>query len=76
MKTAIYSRFSTEKQRDASIDDQVRECERAAKGAGLEVVARYEDRGISGGTQRCLRCCPKVVQGGHLVEFGLSCPAC
>ncbi len=47
---AIYSRFSTEKQRDASIDDQVRECERAATAAGLTVVARYEDRGISGGT--------------------------
>jgi site-specific DNA recombinase len=50
MKAALYARFSTEKQRDASIDDQFRECERVAKSAGLEVVARFEDRGISGGT--------------------------
>ena len=50
MKAALYARFSTEKQRDASIDDQFRECERVAKAAGLEIVARFEDRGISGGT--------------------------
>jgi site-specific DNA recombinase len=50
MKAALYSRFSTDRQRDASIEDQVRECERAAKSAGLEVVARYHDKGISGGT--------------------------
>ncbi len=50
MKAAIYARFSTDKQRDASIDDQVRECERTAKAAGLEVVSRFEDKGISGGT--------------------------
>ncbi len=50
MKAALYARFSTDKQRDASIDDQFRECERVAKSAGLDVVARFEDRGISGGT--------------------------
>jgi DNA invertase Pin-like site-specific DNA recombinase len=52
MRAALYARFSTEKQRDASIDDQFRECERVAKAAGLEVVARFEDRIISGGTAR------------------------
>jgi len=50
MKAAIYSRFSTEKQRDASIDDQIRECERVARAAGLEVVARFQDKSMSGGT--------------------------
>jgi site-specific DNA recombinase len=50
VKAALYARFSTDKQRDASIEDQFRECERVAKSAGLEVVARFEDRGISGGT--------------------------
>jgi DNA invertase Pin-like site-specific DNA recombinase len=52
MRAALYARFSTDKQRDASIDDQFRECERVAKAAGLEVVARFEDRIISGGTAR------------------------
>ena len=50
MKAALYARYSTDKQRDASIDDQFRECERAARTAGFEVVARFEDKGMSGGT--------------------------
>ena len=49
-RAAIYARFSTDKQKVASIDDQVRECERVAKSHGLELVARFEDRGISAGT--------------------------
>lgn len=50
MRAAIYARFSTEKQRDASIEDQYRVCERVASASALVVVARFEDRGISGGT--------------------------
>lgn len=50
MSAAIYARFSTENQRDASIEDQYRVCERAAAAAGLTVTTRFEDRGISGGT--------------------------
>ncbi len=50
MKAAIYARYSTDKQRDASIEDQVRECERVARAGGFEVVARFEDKGMSGGT--------------------------
>ncbi len=50
MRAALYARFSTDKQRDTSIDDQMRECERVARAAGLEVVAQFEDKGISGGT--------------------------
>lgn len=52
MKAALYARFSTDKQRDASIDDQIRECERIAKSAGLDIVARFEDKGISAGTHQ------------------------
>jgi len=50
MKAALYARYSTDKQRDASIADQFRECERVARAAGLDVVARFEDKGMSGGT--------------------------
>lgn len=49
MRAALYARFSMEKQRDASIEDQFRECERTAKQQGLAVVARFSDAGISGG---------------------------
>jgi site-specific DNA recombinase len=52
MRAAIYARFSTDKQRDASIEDQNRECERVAKASGFEVVARFADKGISGGTHQ------------------------
>lgn len=50
MKAALYARYSDDKQRDASIDDQFRECERVARAAGLDVIARFEDKGVSGGT--------------------------
>lgn len=44
----IYARFSSERQRDESIEDQVRVCSDWAVGHGLTVVATYEDRAISG----------------------------
>lgn len=50
MKAAIYARYSTDLQSEASIDDQIRECTRLAASLGADVVSRYEDRGISAGT--------------------------
>lgn len=50
MKAALYARYSTELQREASCEDQFRECRRAAAAAGLDIVAEYADKGISGGT--------------------------
>ena len=47
-RAAFYARYSSDKQRDASIEDQFRNCESYAKREDLEVVARYEDRGVSG----------------------------
>lgn len=49
-RAAIYARFSTELQREESIDDQYRACERVAASAGLTVVSRFNDAGVSGGT--------------------------
>jgi site-specific DNA recombinase len=50
IRCAIYARISTDMQREESIEDQFRECERLAKAQGFEVVARFQDIGISGGT--------------------------
>lgn len=50
VRCALYARYSTEKQKETSIEDQYRECERVAKAAGFTIAARYEDKGISGGT--------------------------
>ncbi len=50
MRAAIYARFSTEKQSEASIKDQFRVCERLAERHGFAVKARFSDAAISGGT--------------------------
>ena len=44
----IYARFSSDKQRDESIEDQVHVCSDWAAGHGLTVVATYADRALSG----------------------------
>ena len=48
MKAAIYARFSTDMQRDESIDDQVRVCRNRAQHENLEVVEIFADKGLSG----------------------------
>jgi site-specific DNA recombinase len=50
MKAALYGRYSTDKQSEASIDDQMRVCERIAERHGFGVTSRFFDRAISGGT--------------------------
>ncbi len=50
MRAALYARFSTDKQREASIEDQFREATRVGASAGLDIVARFSDSGISAGT--------------------------
>ena len=48
VRAAVYGRYSTNLQRDASIEDQVRECEKHAARLGWTVVEVYADHGISG----------------------------
>jgi len=48
MKAAVYSRFSTDRQNESSIADQVRVCAEYAAGQGWQVVEHFEDQGISG----------------------------
>ena len=45
---AIYARYSSDRQRDESIEDQVRVCRAEAERNGDEVVAVYADHAISG----------------------------
>lgn len=52
MKTAIYARYSTDKQSESSIEDQLRECRRLAERHDFIVTAQYADRAVSGGTAR------------------------
>jgi DNA invertase Pin-like site-specific DNA recombinase len=50
MKAALYARYSTDKQSGASIEDQLRICERIAERHGFSVLTKFSDAAISGGT--------------------------
>ena len=58
---AIYARYSSSAQNDASIEQQVAECTQYAKLNGLTIVSTYEDRAMTGrndkrpGFQRMIR---------------------
>lgn len=51
MRAAIYARYSSENQREASIDDQVEICRRYIEAQGWRVVKVYADRAISGASR-------------------------
>ncbi|WP_109671066.1 recombinase family protein [Roseicyclus mahoneyensis] len=48
MKVALYARYSSDNQRDASIEDQLRLCRVKAEREGWVIVDSYTDRAISG----------------------------
>ena len=50
MRAAIYARFSSNNQRDASIDDQVHNCRARIEDEHWALAGTYSDRAISGGT--------------------------
>ena len=50
MKVAIYARYSSDNQRDASIADQLRVCREFASRQGWNVVQEFTDHAISGAT--------------------------
>jgi DNA invertase Pin-like site-specific DNA recombinase len=49
-RAAFYGRYSSENQREASIEDQYRNCERYAARDGWQIVERYKDMAITGST--------------------------
>jgi site-specific DNA recombinase len=50
MKVAIYARYSSENQREASIEDQFRICREFARKQGWIIAGEYSDHAISGAT--------------------------
>ena len=75
-KAVIYARYSSDKQREASIEDQVRLCEERAGREGWKVVQRYTDHGISGvsllrpGIQALMRDAQEGRFDGAMPDFG------
>lgn len=51
-KAVIYARYSSDNQRDASIDQQVKACTKFADSMTLEVIRVYEDRALTGRTDK------------------------
>ena len=50
MKAVIYARYSSDNQREASIEGQIRECTAFAEKNGITVLRHYIDRAISAKT--------------------------
>jgi site-specific DNA recombinase len=48
MKTAVYTRYSSDTQREASIEDQVRLCRELVERQGWQVVEIFADHALSG----------------------------
>ncbi len=51
MRAVIYARYSSENQREASIEDQVRLCRERIEREGWAVVATYSDAAMSGASR-------------------------
>ena len=47
-RVAIYARYSTDMQREASIDDQYRNCKKYVEKENWRIIKHYEDKAISG----------------------------
>ena len=48
MRAAIYARYSSDNQREASIEDQIRICQERIEGEGWSLVEVYSDAAFSG----------------------------
>ena len=52
MRAVIYARYSSENQREASIEDQLEVCRRYIERQGWRLVRTYEDRAVSGASDK------------------------
>jgi site-specific DNA recombinase len=48
LRAVIYARYSSENQREASLEDQVRLCRERIAAEGWELVQVFQDRALSG----------------------------
>ena len=50
MKAVIYARYSSDSQREESIEGQLRECQEYAERNGITILCSYIDRALSART--------------------------
>ncbi len=68
-RAAIYSRFSSDLQRDRSIEDQVVLCREYAARNGYEIVAVFSDRAITGSSFVLRRGVQEMLRAARAGEF-------
>jgi site-specific DNA recombinase len=68
-RAAIYARFSSDLQRDRSIDDQIALCREYAARHGYEVVAVFSDRAITGASLLLRRGIQAMLQAARAGDF-------
>ncbi len=68
IRVALYARYSTDKQKETSIDDQLRAAKARALAQGWHVTAIHQDEGISGSTPLMLRAGGKALMADVLAQ--------
>ena len=68
INVALYARYSSENQRDASIEDQLRLCRLHAQKQGWTIVDSYSDRAISGASLLRVWTAPLVQGVGWMIS--------
>ena len=69
MKIAVYARYSSDNQRDASIEDQFRVCRLHAEKQGWKVVEEYSDHAISGASLLLRPAIQRLISDAHNGRF-------
>lgn len=67
-RATLYARYSTDKQRETSITDQLREAHSRADREGWHVVATHADEGVSGSTPLAMRAGGKALMADALAK--------
>jgi site-specific DNA recombinase len=69
IRAVIYARYSSENQREASIEDQVRLCRERIESEGWELVQVFRDAGISGASTFLRHGYQALLEGARSSEF-------
>ena len=73
MTAVIYARYSTDSQREESIEGQIRECTAYAEKNGFTVVKHYIDRAVSAKTDNRPQF-QQMIKDSDCLEAGPLCP--
>ena len=71
MRVALYARYSSDNQREASIEDQFRICREQAKREKWKIVGTYKDAGISGASMILCPGIQSLLQDAQAGQFDM-----